>query len=129
MTAHSFITSSTGWAVGTTTRGGDLVARTNDGGRSWLVLRRDPEGFPLVDVDFVDARHGWAVSSSGTLVGAILFTGDGGSTWTEQGAGYGPLESVRFTDALHGTARGWDGDSPQHRITLRTRDGGVNWTR
>jgi photosystem II stability/assembly factor-like uncharacterized protein len=78
-------------------------------------------------VDFADSTHGWAVSSSGTLVGFIIATTDGGKQWTEQGDGYGPLESVHFTDALHGTIEGEDGDSPQHPTTLTTSDGGKTW--
>jgi len=77
-------------------------------------------------VDFADSTHGWAVSSSGTLVGFIIATTDGGRTWVEQ-YGAGPLLSVDFTDALHGTVEGWDGDSPQHPITLTTSDGGQHW--
>jgi photosystem II stability/assembly factor-like uncharacterized protein len=54
-------------------------------------------------------------------VGFIIATTDGGRTWAEQ-HGAGPLLSVNFRDALHGTVKGWDGDSPQHPITLTTSD-------
>ena len=77
-------------------------------------------------VSFVDALHGWAASSSGTLVGLIIAATDGGRTWVKH-HGAGPLLSVDFSDALHGTVEGWDGDSPQHPITLTTSDGGKTW--
>ena len=124
--AHSFIDKEQGWAVGTDGDNGSLVQRTTDGGRTWEVLYADGAGFPLTDVCFTDEIHGWAVSSSGTLVGSIIATVDGGRTWVEQG-GAGPLESVDFTDALHGVVRGLDGDSPQRPITLTTNDGGKTW--
>jgi len=41
--------------------------------------------------------------------------------------GAGPLESVDFTDELHGVVRGLDGDSPQRPITLITSAGGKTW--
>jgi len=41
--------------------------------------------------------------------------------------GAGPLESVDFTDNLHGVVWGLDGDSPQRPITLTTSDGGEMW--
>ena len=107
--------------------GGSLLQRTTDGGRTWEVLYADGAGFPLTDVCFIDEIHGWAVSSSGTLVGFIIATTDGGRTWHNQG-GWGPLDSVHFTDALHGTIEGSDGDSPQHPITLITSDGGKHWS-
>jgi len=59
-------------------------------------------------------------------VGSIIATVDGGRTWVEQG-GAGPLESVEFTDNLHGVVQGLDGDSPQRPITLVTDDGGEMW--
>ena len=125
--AHSFIDKQRGWAVGTDSECGSLVLHTTDAGKHWSVLLRDDNGFPLVGVSFTDAFHGWAVSSSGTLVGSIIATTDGGRTWVEQ-YGAGPMESVDFTDSLHGTVEGWDGDSPQRPITLTTGDGGKTWS-
>ena len=127
--ATSFIDDLNGWAVGGELEDGvgSLVQRTTDGGLIWKVLYADGAGFPLRDVVFTDALHGWAVSSSGTLVGSIIATTDGGRSWVEQ-FGAGPLESVDFTDELHGVVRGLDGDSPQRPITLTTSDGGETWS-
>jgi photosystem II stability/assembly factor-like uncharacterized protein len=128
--ARSFIDRQQGWAVGTDDGLGSLVLHTTDGGKHWIVLLRDDDhGFPLVGVSFVDTLHGWAVASTGTLVGYIIATDDGGRTWHPQGTGYGPLESIHFTDALHGTVQGWDGNSPDQKpITLITSDGGETWS-
>ena len=60
-------------------------------------------------------------------MGFIIATTDGGRTWAEQ-YGAGPLLSVDFSDVLHGTVRGGDGDSPQRPITLITGDDGETWT-
>jgi len=126
--ATSFIDDLNGWAVGGELEDGvgSLIQRTTDGGRTWEVVYADGAGFPLRDVVFTDALHGWAVSSSGTLVGNLIATSDGGHSWVEQ-FGAGPLESVDFTDNLHGVVRGLDGDSPQRPITLTTSDGGKTW--
>ena len=126
--ATSFVDDLNGWAVGGELEDGvgSLVQRTTDGGRTWEVLYADGAGFPLTDVCFTDALHGWAVSSSGTLVGFIMATTDSGRTWAEQ-HGAGPLLTVDFSDLLHGTVEGSDGDSPQHPITLITGDGGGTW--
>ena len=48
-------------------------------------------------------RNGWAIASTGTLAGYIIASDDGGGSWHPQGSDYGPLETVIFTDALHGT--------------------------
>ena len=124
--ARSFIDSNRGWAIGTSA-GGSLIQRTVGAGRHWVVQLRDGDhGSPLVGVSFVDELHGWAIASTGTLVGYVIATVDGGRTWHNRG-GWGPLLSVDFTDALHGTVEGWDGDSPQRPITLVTDDGGEMW--
>ncbi len=61
------------------------------------------------------------------LVGSIIATRDGGRTWVEQ-FGAGPMDSVHFTDALHGIVQGMDGNSPDQKpITLITSDGGKTW--
>jgi len=125
--AHSFIDKAQGWAVGTDVGLGSLVLHTLDAGKHWTVQLRDDHDFPLVGVSFVDALHGWAIVSTGTLVGYVIATVDGGRTWHSQG-GWGPLDSVHFTDALHGTIEGSDGDSPQRPITLITSDGGKTWS-
>ena len=126
--ATSFIDDLSGWAVGGELEDGRgaVVQATTDGGATWEVLYADGAGFPLRDVAFTDALHGFAVSSSGTLVGSLIATTDGGHRWVEQ-FGAGPLESVDFTDDLHGVVRGLDGDSPQRPITLFTSDGGKPW--
>ena len=110
--ARSFVSHDEGWAVGTTDGLCSLILHTRSAGGHWTVQMRDGAGFPLVGVDFVDGLHGWAVASSGTLVGSIIATVDGGRTWRTQGE-YGPLTTVEFTDLLHGTVEGSDGDSPQ----------------
>ncbi len=125
--ARSFIDKQQGWAVGTDTGLGSLVLHTTDAGKHWTVQLRDDHDFPLVGVSFVDELHGWAIASTGTLVGYIIATDDGGRTWVEQ-RGAGPLLSVDFVDVLHGTVEGWDGDNPQHPITLITSDGGETWS-
>jgi photosystem II stability/assembly factor-like uncharacterized protein len=125
--ARSLTDKPQGWAVGTDKDNGSLVLHTTDGGRHWTVQMRNDNSFPLVGVCFVDALHGWAVASTGTLVGYIIATDDGGRTWVEQ-FGAGPMDSVHFTDALHGTVQGWDGNSPDQKpITLTTSDGGKHW--
>lgn len=126
--ARTFIDGNRGWAVGTSTGGGNLIQRTVDGGKHWSVLMRDDHGFPLVGVCFVDELYGWAIASTGTLVGYIIATVDGGISWHEQGTGYDPLFSVRFTDRLHGIIEGMDGNSPNQKpIKLITSHGGKHW--
>ena len=83
--ALTFADSQHGWAVG----GSGLVIRTNDGGRSWELMKR-PTEYDLTAVHFVNARVGFAGGTRGMkdpisdeVAGSveILYTLDGGETW------------------------------------------------
>ena len=106
-----FINRSRGWAVG---NGGQL-ARTTDGGATWIQTKISNESF--YDVYFVDSLHGWVVGDQGR----IIYSNDGGVSWVIQsGSTYTPLISVYFKDTLHGIAF-------SDQDFLRTKNGGASW--
>jgi len=79
------------------------------------------KGFILNSIEFIDGAHLWAVGDGGR----ILATTDGGKTWCAQNSGvWDDLEGVKFTDARHGWAVGFENGT-----ILRTEDGGVTWER
>lgn len=82
-----FVSSSTGWAVGTTT-----LYATADGGQSWQ-LAGEPSS-PLVAVDFLDASNGYGI----TRVGTLETSADGGQVWQPSSFSQ-PVSSVCFTSS------------------------------
>jgi photosystem II stability/assembly factor-like uncharacterized protein len=85
-----FATPLVGWALSTNAvlgSAGQPVARTLDGGRTWVEVPSPcPGEAPLPSsVDFVDADHGWVacVGDAATIQQgkAVFETTDGGSTW------------------------------------------------
>ena len=76
LTSVVFVSSRTGWITGAE---GTLM-RSDDAGRSWQVVRADPQSdAPLFKVWFHTQDIGFALGGYGRL----LRTTDGGDTWTE----------------------------------------------
>ncbi len=117
-----------GWAACTASSVEGAIAKTTDGGRSWVqdqaMINR-----PLWGVATPSPTHCIAVGDTLSLphVGVILSTTDGGASWKEtrtadtvQG-----LVQVQFTDSLHGwIVRNYLGQGG----ILKTVDGGRTWT-
>ena len=119
-----FANADDGWAVGDS-RLAPAVARTHDGGATWVVRVLDLPATPrigqLQDLRFWDGRDGVAIADHGVLV-----TNDGGATWRPSA----PAEFHGTTNASEfGDGRlVWlneDGSSGDHMH--RSLDGGETW--
>jgi photosystem II stability/assembly factor-like uncharacterized protein len=78
--------------------GGALcVARTDDGGKTWKVLR---EGLPQENAYDLVYRHGLDVRGDrlafGSTTGSLYTSEDRGESWTCIGSNFPPINSVRF---------------------------------
>lgn len=73
------------------------VGRTEDGGKSWTILR---EGLPQEGCFDVAYRHGLDVRGDllafGTTTGNLYFSADRGESWRALGTNFPPINSVRF---------------------------------
>ena len=109
-----FTNSSTGWTVGEMF---GQVARTTDGGISWL-NQNIPTFYYLVDVYFLDDNYGWGVGNHG----AIVSTSDGGAAWFSRASTVtSELRDVQFVNGNEGWIAGFGG------VILNSNDGGVSW--
>jgi len=112
------------WPVGDSFLGGQgLIARTTNGGDSWIILRRDTT-YDFYDVFFADYNSGWVVGGDDRNFRAVvLHTQDGGNSWVEQNLPSGArfLRALRFVSPTHGWACGRNG------TIIHTSDGGNNW--
>jgi hypothetical protein len=94
----SFLDADHGWALGTTgcsAAACAMIARTTDGGASWLRIASPalsmpstPAGLSGVGLTFADQLDGWAFD------GALFSTHDGGANWTRQAAITGSVVGV-----------------------------------
>jgi photosystem II stability/assembly factor-like uncharacterized protein len=108
------------------------IARTRDGGKSWIGSA--PPLFPRADADFKSVHFptpdtGY-VAGGGDTTGRVFRTTDGGATWIPQASPiHLPLLAVHFPLPLQGVAAGGVSDTlgRNRGILLRTTDGGVTW--
>ncbi len=124
------------WVCG----GPDLIVGSADGGATWQVHHRRPDGDIMTGdlwaIAFGDAGHGWAVRRGiSNPTAAVLATADAGKSWSWQRPGTkgGRLLAVTATDAAHVWAVGYQrprGNGDQDRgLVLASTDGGATWTR
>lgn len=77
--------------------GGLCIARTNDGGQSWQILRN---GLPQENAYDIVLRHSLDVSGDrvcfGSTSGNVYLSEDRGETWQCLGNNFPPVYSVRF---------------------------------
>jgi len=123
----SVVSPSIVWASGT----GGRVARTTDGGRSWIV--DTIAGAAKLDLRAIAARsatHAVALSSGPAEQGqAKIFRTTDGTHWTQQFQSTQPgvfLDALAFWDDEHGIAMS---DPVSGKLfLLSTSDGGATWT-
>ncbi len=112
------------WPTGDTFLGGQgVIAKTTDGGNSWVILRRDTT-YDFYDVFFGDENNGWVVGGDDRNFRAVvLHTSDGGNSWREQRVPEETrfLRAIKFVSATKGWACGRNG------TIIYTSDGGNTW--
>jgi photosystem II stability/assembly factor-like uncharacterized protein len=124
------------WVVGAP----DVVIGSADGGATWQLRHRRPDGdimtCDLWAVAFGDADHGWAARRGvGSPAATVLATLNAGKTWRWQypGAKNARLLAVAAVGARHAWAVGdqpLPGLGAQGRgLIVATSDGGATWTR
>lgn len=117
--------SSVAWVGGTQ----GTIGRTEDGGRTWTVLRvAGAEKLDFRDIEAFSATRAVALSIGPGTDSRIYKTTDGGKSWTLQFQNADPrafYDAIAFWDESHGIALS-DPVEGRYRI-LVTDDGGANW--
>ncbi|MCF6268907.1 MAG: YCF48-related protein [Melioribacteraceae bacterium] len=129
-----FTDANTGWVLSGTSTGGE-ISHTTDGGTTWTIQATEV-ATNLKAMSFYSAERGVCVGGrSGNF--AIYYTTDG-LAWTKAptptGIPYGytrtDLNAVVMINETVAFATGWGASSSglQPTYTLRSTDGGANWT-
>jgi photosystem II stability/assembly factor-like uncharacterized protein len=102
--SSSFISNTTGWAVGSTSSG-NIILHTTNSGVNWtgqIAFTNEP----LFGVNFLSPDTGFAVGANGT----IIYSSDGGNNWQNQYSGtYESINSISFINSKFGYAVGNNG--------------------
>jgi photosystem II stability/assembly factor-like uncharacterized protein len=125
-----FLDEHRGWAVGSS----GALLRTEDGGVSWVVMRRPTED-ALRDLYFTDESRGWLVCERSIYLlkekyeprTYLMNTTDGGATWRRVNVTAKDVDA-RLVRALF-TTGGSAWAFGEEGALYATRDGGTNWVR
>ncbi|MBA4850285.1 YCF48-related protein [Emticicia sp. BO119] len=131
-----FQNTTTGWLAGYDQNVGNFIAKTTDGGNTWI-KKKTAINATLRKVYFLDNLKGWAIGYNcyqgcgypGQINEAyVLRTVDGGESWTPQRSQHLNIElsDVYFVNELTGWVVGVYGLGSSS--LLKTTDGGVTWT-
>jgi hypothetical protein len=96
----------------------EMIAKSEDAGRTWIVKHQRADGEVLLHVAFLREDMGYAAGTNGM----ILWTKDGGETWTGLHSDSGTILDISFSDDRNGLRR--VGSSVEV-----THDGGATWSR
>jgi photosystem II stability/assembly factor-like uncharacterized protein len=113
-----------------------VVARTTDGGATWVNLPIEQSGFRpelLNSIHFIDKDHGWVAGLDAAGAAIVLRTVDGGASWTGAKVGFNQAPvPIFFTDQNNGWLGGatpLSEEEPESGPSslLATTDGGATW--
>jgi photosystem II stability/assembly factor-like uncharacterized protein len=113
------------WAAGGS-GGNPVVARTVDGGATWMDATGDLAWVDLYCIFAVDSSYAWV----GTATGSIYRTTDGGMSWTRQlysGTQSPFINGIWFFDRNRGLALGDPPGNTGQWVVVRTTNGGDSW--
>jgi len=117
-----FVDSLTGWAVGWKdgyiTWAYDIILSTKNGGNTWEIQYQGHSG-GLSAIYFINDTTGWVAGWAG-----LLFTNNRGNDWSLASISGELVQSVFFTDILHGWIAG--GYESSGFISFSS-DGGITW--
>ncbi len=110
-----FISADTGWIIGKSSEGLELILRTYNGGESWNYYYPDAQGF--TDIQMINSNIGYITHWDG-----ILKTIDAGNTWFPLNGGYeGSPMCCSFINPDTGFVGAQSGG------LFKTENGGEDW--
>jgi photosystem II stability/assembly factor-like uncharacterized protein len=95
----------------------ELIADSNDNGRTWQVKHRNSDGSVLLSIGFANDQIGFAAGTDGTL----LLTRNGGAMWTSVHTDDDAIYNVSFADEHNGMIQ-------TRWVVKLTHDGGATWS-
>jgi photosystem II stability/assembly factor-like uncharacterized protein len=125
LSLHSitFVDAKKGWAIVVDDRHDAKLARTNDGGATWI-MQSTPTPLDWDSVLFLNENEGWAVGNG------IINTNDNGQSWRYQRSPRADLsyERISFAGKHNGAAIHLGAmNTLRAGDIVRTRNGGLHW--
>ena len=118
LTSVYFTNEYTGWVVGATDPGFNIILKTTNGGINWISQSSGVNNY-LTSICFINSYTGWVVGTAGL----VLKTTNGGSNWNTQDTLSAAFRTVCFIDSANGWIVG--GHTPGELQILRTTNGWI----
>ncbi|GAB4286628.1 MAG: hypothetical protein Kow0098_02070 [Ignavibacteriaceae bacterium] len=110
--------------------GGDIIARTTDGGLTWTESNLDSvfvSTLPKKNFKFYNSQYGFACGGSIDVAGVIWKTTDGGINWRTYGVAPEPINDMLIIDSLNILALSGDPEGFFGVGVIRSSDAGETW--
>lgn len=110
--------------------GGSYIARTSDGGNSWVEADIDSNmvsGFPVYRFNFYDHQFGYACGGRIDVAGVTWRTTNSGLNWSAQGISADEVFDIFILDSLNAITLSGDPEGLYPIADLKTTNAGINW--
>lgn len=110
--------------------GGSYIARTSDGGNSWVEADIDSNmvsGFPVYRFNFYNQQFGYACGGRIDVAGVAWRTTNSGLNWSAQGISADEVFDIFIFDSLNAITLSGDPEGLYPIADIRTTNAGINW--
>jgi photosystem II stability/assembly factor-like uncharacterized protein len=110
--------------------GGSYIARTSDGGNSWVEADIDSNmvsGFPVYRFNFYNQLFGYACGGRIDVAGVTWRTTNSGLNWSAQGISADEVFDIFIFDSLNAITLSGDPEGLYPIADLKTTNAGINW--
>jgi photosystem II stability/assembly factor-like uncharacterized protein len=110
--------------------GGSYIARTSDGGNSWVEADIDSNmvsGFPVYRFNFYNQQFGYACGGRIDVAGVTWRTTNSGLSWTAQGISADEVFDIFIFDSLNAITLSGDPEGLYPIADLKTTNAGLTW--
>lgn len=110
--------------------GGSYIARTSDGGNSWVEADIDSNmvsGFPVYRFNFYNQQFGYACGGRIDVAGVTWHTTNSGLSWNAQGISADEVFDIFIFDSLNAITLSGDPEGLYPIADLKTTNGGLTW--
>jgi photosystem II stability/assembly factor-like uncharacterized protein len=110
--------------------GGSYIARTSDGGNSWVEADIDSNivsGFPIYRFNFYNQQFGYACGGRIDVAGVTWRTTNSGLNWSAQGISADEVFDIFIFDSLNAITLSGDPEGLYPIADLKTSNAGINW--
>ncbi|MBE0570531.1 MAG: T9SS type A sorting domain-containing protein [Ignavibacteriaceae bacterium] len=110
--------------------GGSYIARTSDGGNSWVEADIDSNmvsGFPVYRFNFYNQRFGYACGGRIDVAGVTWRTTNSGLNWSARGISADEVFDIFILDSLNAITLSGDPEGLYPIADLKTTNAGIDW--